>query len=113
MTSLLEQCTRRSILEVDGALRAPVTSELRHRVQALLVRGERRILLDLSRLSHLDAAGVGELVCALRTTHAAGGVLEVAHASRRVGQLLHIAGVLQLLTGGASDGGITTHSCRY
>jgi hypothetical protein len=52
------------------------------------------------------------LVGALNTTNAAGGVLQVAHASRRVGQLLHTAGVLQLLTGGAGDGGMTAHSCR-
>ena len=103
MTGLLEQCTRRSILEVEGALRAPVTSELRQGVHARLVRGERRILLDLSRLSDIDAAGVGELVGAFNTTSAAGGVLQIAHASRRVGQLLHIAGVLQLLTGGANS----------
>jgi anti-anti-sigma factor len=103
MTALLEQCTRRSILEVEGALRAPLTSELRQRVQARLVRGERRILLDLSHVSHIDAAGVGELVGAFNTTRAAGGVLQIAHASGRVGHLLHVAGVLQLLTGGASS----------
>jgi len=104
MTALFEQCTPRSILEVEGALRAPLTSELRQSVRELLVRGERRILLDLSRLSHLDAAGVGELVGAFNTTNAAGGVLQIAHARGRVRQLLQAAGVLQLLTAGAWAG---------
>ena len=97
----LEQCTHRSILEVEGTLRAPVNAELSQRVQALLARGERRILLDLSRLSDMDAAGVGELVRAFNTTNAAGGILQIVDASRRVRQLLNIAGVLKLLTAGS------------
>ena len=100
MMAALEQCTHRSILEVEGTLRAPVNAELSQRVQALLARGERRILLDLSRLSDMDAAGVGELVRAFNTTSAAGGILQIVDASRRVRQLLNIAGVLKLLTAG-------------
>lgn len=100
MMAALEQCTHRSILAVEGTLRAPVNAELSQRVQALLARGERRILLDLSRLSDIDAAGVGELVRAFNTTSAAGGILQIVHANRRVCQLLNIAGVLKLLTAG-------------
>ena len=104
MMAALEQCTHRSILEVEGTLRAPVNAELSQRVQALLARGERRILLDLSRLSDIDAAGVGELVRAFNTTSAAGGILQIVYANRRVRQLLNIAGVLTLLT--AERGGV-------
>jgi hypothetical protein len=39
-------------------------------VYSLLLDGERRILLDLGRLSDLDAGGVGELVHAFNTTNA-------------------------------------------
>lgn len=42
--------------------------------------------------------GVGELVCAFKSTSAAGGVPQIAHASRGVRQLLNIPGVLKLLT---------------
>lgn len=100
MTALLERFTKLSVLEIEGTLRAPGTGELRQRVQALLNRGERRILLDLARLSGIDAAGVGELVRAYRTTNAAGGVLRIAHASRRVRHLLQVAGLLKLLSAG-------------
>lgn len=101
MMATLEQCTHRSILEVQGTLRAPVNAEFRQRVQELLERGERRILLDLLRLSDIDAAGAGELVRAFNTTSTAGGVLQIANASRRVRHFLDTAGVLTLLTAGA------------
>jgi anti-anti-sigma factor len=101
MTAFLEPFTHRSILEVEGTLRAPLSSELSQRVQALLRHGECRILLDLSELSAIDAAGVGELVHAFNTTNAAGGALRIAYAGRRVLHLLDIAGVLRFLTDGA------------
>src|SRR5512144_2048629 len=98
MTAAPEQCTHQSILEVTGSLRMPVSDGLRQRVQALLACGERRILLDVSRLTHIDAAGVGELVHAFNITSAAGGVLQIAHAGGRVRRLLHLSGLLTLLT---------------
>ena len=99
MTATFEQCTHESILEVEGTLRVPLDCGLNERVQTLLLDGERRILLDLGRLSDLDAGGVGELVHAFNTTNAAGGVLSIAHASRRVRHLLDVAGVLRFMAG--------------
>ena len=98
---LIEPTTRPSVLPVVGTLRVPVHSELLQTVKALLGRGERRILLDLARLSDIDAAGIGELVRAFNATRAAGGVLQIANASRHVGQPLEISGLLGLLTAGA------------
>ena len=62
MVAILEQCTHPSLLEVDGRLQAPANSTLIQRVQTRLFRGERRIFLDLSRVTAIDAAGVGKLI---------------------------------------------------
>jgi anti-anti-sigma factor len=97
MTVVLEARTYDSILHVDGALRAPLNRELRHSVEALLGRGTRAILLDLSRLSDIDAAGVGELVRVYNTSSAAGSTLGIAQPGARVKRLLDLAGVLSIL----------------
>jgi anti-anti-sigma factor len=102
MVAILEHCTHPSVLEVDGRFQAPVNSTLIQRVQTRLFRGERRILLDFSRVTAIDAAGVGELIQALNATRAAGGELQVARANRRVSRLLEVAGVLRFLTAGPS-----------
>ena len=102
MAAILEPCAHPSVLEVDGRLQAPVNSRLIQRVQTRLFRGERRILLDLSRLTAIDAAGVGELIQAFNATRAAGGELRVAHATSRVFRFLEVAGVLRFLTAGPS-----------
>ena len=100
---MTEERQQPSIGHVEGTLRAPVSSELRRNVEGLIGQGVRRIRLDLSRLSEIDAAGVGELVRAFNSTSAAGGVLQVAHVTRRVRQLLDVTRVLKLLTRGVKE----------
>jgi anti-anti-sigma factor len=90
--------TRCHIISVDGALRVPDESRLTSRVHAALRSGARRVRLDLSRLTSIDAAGVGELVAAFNATRAAGGVLDIAHAGGRVRRVLEVTGVYTLLT---------------
>jgi anti-anti-sigma factor len=74
-----------------------VDGVLRHRVRALLGRGQRAIVVDLARVPSIDAAGIGELVRAYNMTTAAEGVLRVVHASVWVRRLLESAGLLGLL----------------
>lgn len=102
MTLLRNKCTEFVVLDVEGSLRAPVRLELRRNVQALLNRGERRILMNLARVTDIDAAGIGELVRVHNKTSAMGGVLQLAHARGYVRHLLDVAGILDLL--GASIG---------
>jgi anti-sigma B factor antagonist len=71
--------------------------ELTRRVQRLLDRGERRVVLDLAGLSEIDAAGVGELVETFNRTNAAGGVLKITHANTRIQTLLDVTCVSTLL----------------
>ena len=87
-----------SVLDVVGPLRGPVSLALRRRVGALLRRGERSILVDLARVTDLDAAGLGELAHVYRMVDAANGVLRVACTTGKVRKLLGLTGLLQVLT---------------
>jgi anti-anti-sigma factor len=86
------------VIYVEGTLRTPANTSLTQRIETAIRRGVRRIRLDLSRLSTIDAAGVGELVTAFGATTAAGGVLDIARANRRVRRILEAAGVFTLLS---------------
>jgi hypothetical protein len=58
-------------------------SELGLTLHRLLEDGERRIVLDLRGLNHLDSAGVGELVfCKKRTAESGRGMLEMLSLGR-------------------------------
>jgi anti-anti-sigma factor len=102
VTSSPDSCYtgRRGFVTVEcreEALRVPLTAELRHRVRALLRRGVRAIVLDVSRVSRIDAVGVGELVRMYNMTRAVNGRLRIARPTARVRALLDRAGIYDLL----------------
>jgi anti-anti-sigma factor len=94
----LESGTRAWTVQVEGKLQAPVNSELSQKVEAALACGERHVLLNLSRLADIDAAGIGELVRIFNMTRAVGAVLQIADASPYVKPLLDITGLNPLLS---------------
>ena len=87
------------LLDIEGP-RAPVNGELRHCVLALLRRGERHIILNLARVSRIDAAGVGELVRAYNVAMAANSVLRIAQATAPVRDILERVGLFDILRTG-------------
>ncbi|HEY6362082.1 MAG TPA: STAS domain-containing protein [Vicinamibacterales bacterium] len=97
MTIVREPRDDTAVVHVEGSLRAPVSAELRPKVQALLRRGKRKIVVSLAGVSDLDAAGVGELVHAYNVTVAANGILRITQAFGRVRELLARVGLLDLL----------------
>ena len=100
MSAILQLCPKRArIVHVDGALLRPVSRVLRHNVRTLLLRGERRIVLDLSAVSRIDAAGVGELIRTFNMTSATHGALRIVNATVSVRQMLERAHLFEVLSG--------------
>jgi len=68
-------------------------------VHDLLRASERRIVLDISRVDHLDSTGIGILAYCYGTVNRIGGELRIAGANGKVLHLLQITrldGVLPL-----------------
>jgi anti-anti-sigma factor len=98
MTIAREQRTNGlTVLCLEGSLRAPIGPELQQRVEALLRRGDRLILLDLACIALVDAAGVGELAQLYRTAAAASAALQITRAAGMVRELLDLAGLFEPL----------------
>jgi anti-anti-sigma factor len=90
--------TQSCILYVEGPLRLPVTPDLRVAVRTALRQGMRRLVLDLTGVTGIDAAGVGELVRAYNMTAAAAGVLQVQNTTPWVRHVLELVGLFRVLT---------------
>ena len=67
---------------------------LKDKVQSLLQQGHKNLLLDLAEVSYVDSAGLGELVQAYATTKNRGGVLKMAHVTKRLRDLLVVTKLL-------------------
>ena len=99
-----------SRLYLEGPLHAPLNRELSQRVQTLLNGGGRAIVLDLTNVPSIDAAGVGELVRAYNMAIAANGVLQTVHATAWVREILERAGLFDLLSAGAHADVVATQA---
>lgn len=83
------------ILDLKGRLTAGLGDQiLREAVDELLAEGRRGILLNLSEVSFLDSAGVGELVAGLKTARRFQAELKLLNVGERVYSTLDMARLL-------------------
>lgn len=67
---------------------------LKDKVQSLVQQGHRNLLVDLSGVSYVDSAGLGELVQAYATTKNRGGSLKLLNVTKRLRDLLVVTKLL-------------------
>lgn len=88
-----------AVLGLQGRLVAGVGDVmLRDAMNELLADGWRKILLDLSGVSHIDSSGVGELVASRRIARRFGSGLKLVRAESGVEQVFKIAQILPLFS---------------
>ncbi|MGH7339885.1 MAG: STAS domain-containing protein [Candidatus Rokuibacteriota bacterium] len=67
---------------------------LKDKVQSLLQQGHKNLLVDLSGVSYVDSAGLGQLVQAYATTKNRGGALKLVNVAKRLTDLLVVTKLL-------------------
>jgi len=83
------------ILDLKGKLTAGLGDQLlREAIDELLAEEKKKVLLNLSEVSFLDSAGVGELVAGLRTASRFGARLKLLNVGERVYSTLDMARLL-------------------
>jgi anti-sigma B factor antagonist len=91
----VRQANEVMILDLKGRLTAGLGDQiLRDAIDELLAEGRRRILLNLSEVSFLDSAGVGELVAGLKTSRRFQAELKLLNVGERVYSTLDMARLL-------------------
>jgi len=63
-----------------------------------LIPGQRRIVLDLTDLTHMDSMGIGTLVRLYVSGRSAGCDLELVNLGKQIRQLLGTTGLLSVFT---------------
>ncbi|HVG83265.1 MAG TPA: STAS domain-containing protein [Vicinamibacterales bacterium] len=75
----------------------PLLQEFSAAVTGLLASGDRKVLIDLSKVPYVDSATIGCLMDLYRQTSAAGGVLRLAGVQKRVETMLTMTGAHNFL----------------
>src|SRR5260221_10016430 len=92
------------IVDLKGKLTAGLGDQIfRETMDELLAEDRKKILLNLSEVSFLDSAGVGELVAGLRTAQRFGAQVKLLSLSDRVKNTLYMSRLLPILQMYADD----------
>jgi anti-sigma B factor antagonist len=80
-----------TILDVSGNVTLNDGAEqVRDKVRSVLQQGQKYLLVNLSKVSYMDSAGLGELVQAYSTVAKQGGKLKLVSPTKRLQDLLVI-----------------------
>lgn len=83
------------ILDLDGKIRlGDGSAELHEELRLLVNREEKKILLNMANVSHIDSSGLGELVNGFNTLERSGGELKLFHLSDKVHELMTMTKLL-------------------
>ncbi|MGA7191826.1 MAG: STAS domain-containing protein [Candidatus Acidiferrales bacterium] len=87
-----------TIVEIKGRITIGEGSVmLREIVVALLEKGKKHLLLNMTDVTHLDSAGIGELVRSHTSVRKQGGQLKLANVNKKVQELLQKTMLLAVL----------------
>ncbi len=70
--------------------------KLRNWIESLLERGERKIILNMARVSYMDSSGTGEVVSLLMTVKKRDGELKLLNLSQKIKDIFQIAQLLSI-----------------
>ena len=81
----------------ETRLMYPLLQDFSGAVMSLLTGGDKRVMIDLSKVTYVDSATIGCLMDLYRQTTAAGGELRLAGVNKRVETMLTMTGAHNFL----------------
>ncbi len=84
-----------TVLDLSGQITFTQGDQLfKDKIHSLIHQGHRNILVNMANVTHIDSAGLGELVGAYTTVAKAGGSMKLVNLTRRLTDLLSITKLL-------------------
>jgi anti-sigma B factor antagonist len=86
-----------SVIELAGRVTlGEATGKVRDAVRDVVSKGERKVVLNLSGVTYMDSAGLGEVIGAYTTMKNQGGEMKLVGASGRALDLLQVTKLITL-----------------
>ena len=85
-----------TVLDLSGQITLAKGDDqlFKDKVHSLVYQGHKNILVNLANVTHVDSAGLGELVGAYTTVAKAGGSMKLVNLTKRLHDLLSITKLL-------------------
>ena len=91
MRANVRQMSNISIIDLSGRITIGEGDVImREKVTEVVDQGQSNIILNLTKVTYMDSAGIGELVACLKRVKEKGGVIKLLNASGKVYDLLQL-----------------------
>jgi anti-sigma B factor antagonist len=85
------------VVDISGRIVLGEGGQLRETVSAELLRGEKKLLLNLAEVNYIDSTGLGELISAHTSVQKHGGHIQFLKLTNKVRDLLQITKLYTVL----------------
>ena len=86
-----------TVLDLSGQITfTQGDQQFKDKVNSLVHQGRKNILVNMANVTHVDSAGLGELVGAYTTVSKAGGSMKLLNLTKRLHDLLAITKLLTI-----------------
>lgn len=85
------------VVRLAGRLDFASVTEARDQFASTIAAGNRKLIVDLSKVEFVDSAGLGSLIGGMRAARQAGGDLRIANPSEQAKMLLSLTSLDQVL----------------
>lgn len=86
-----------TIISVKGRLvLGEKTHALRDEVRSQVLKGQKKLVLNMKEATHIDSAGLGAMVAAYHSAHSRGASLRICHLKPIFKELLQVTGLLDV-----------------
>ena len=86
-----------AVARFTGRLDFTSAPEARDQFTTAITAGQRKLIVDLSKVGFVDSAGLGSLIGGMRAARLAGGDLRIANPSEQVKMLLSLTSLDQVI----------------
>src|SRR3954447_6214032 len=84
-----------TVLDMGGKMRIGESGAVFcNAIHGLVEEGQRKILLNLQGVTHIDSTGLGELIASYNTLDKKGGRVKLLHLTQRVRELMTLTKLL-------------------
>jgi anti-sigma B factor antagonist len=85
-----------TLVTITGSVMWAEAEALHELFRDLVAKGQKRLLLNLSDVKHLDSSGIGALAWAYVTVRKVGGELKMVHLSKQVEYLMQLTSLSKI-----------------
>ncbi len=97
MSMEIEEKDGKRIIRLEGRIDAVCTPVLENKIDELLQKGHKKIIIDFGRVDYISSAGLRFLLSATKKAKAADGMLIIASIHDEVMEIIKMAGFERIL----------------